>query len=91
MGGYVMGPEIANVDVRLAFHDPEGVNLFLDYRSRVSMPALMAQKPAAYLSGHVDVDDTAKKYAWLNRTQIVGRGTMNAAERTVTYELYALE
>jgi hypothetical protein len=91
MGGFVMGPEVAHVDVRLAFHDPEGVNLFFDYTSRASMPTLLAEKSAAYLSGRVDVDDTAKKYAWLNRTQIVGRGMMNAAERTVKYELYALE
>ena len=34
MGGFMMGPDVANVDVRLAFHDPEGVNVFLDYWSR---------------------------------------------------------
>ena len=56
-----------------------------------SMTTLQAETSVAYLSGRVDVDDSVNKYAWLNRTQVVGRGMMNAADRTVKYELYALE
>jgi hypothetical protein len=91
MGGFMSGPQVANVEVRVAFRDKDNVRIFLEYMSRVDMPTHRAGETPAYLAGRVDVDDTAKKYAWLNRTQVVGRGMFDVAEHALVYEMYALE
>jgi hypothetical protein len=91
MGGFMRGPEIANVDVRVAFRDARGVVLFLDYTSRVCLPTHVAGKTPAYLTGRVDMDEKVEKYAWLTRTQLIGKGMFDTAEHALVYEMFALE
>ena len=91
MGGFMAGPLVAQVDVRVALKDADGVRLFLDYVSRTDIIAHTKGEAPAYLCGRVDVDDANEKYAWLNRTQIVGKGEFDTKEHAVVYEVYALE
>jgi len=91
MGGFMAGPKVAQVDVRVALKDEDGVRLFLDYTSRTDIVAHTKGEAPAYLCGRVDVDDANGKYAWLNRTQIVGKGEFEPGEHAVVYAVYALE
>jgi hypothetical protein len=75
----------------LAYRDAAGVTLFLDYVSRASMPTHRIGESPAYLSGRGDVDDAVKKYAWLNRTQVVGKRFFDKKEHGVLYEMYNVE
>ena len=55
------------------------------------MPTHRTGESPAYLAGRVDVDDSVKKYAWLNRTQVIGKGFFDKKEHGVLYEMYTLE
>jgi hypothetical protein len=90
-GAYVMGEDVAQIDVKVAFRDAEGTAIFLDYLTRASMPLLSAGKAPGYMTGHVDVADSATKYAWLNRTQIVGKGMVTFDPVTLDYEVFVLK
>jgi len=90
-GAYTMGEEIAQIEVKVGFRDPEGTVVFLDYVARASMPLLTAGKAPAYMTGRVDVAESAPKYAWLNRTQIAGKGIVTLAPVTLDYEIFVLK
>lgn len=91
MGNFMMGKDVAQVEVRLAFRDADGVSIFLDYTARTSMSAHRTGEAPAYIAGRIEVDEKAKKYAWLNTTQIVGKGFFDKDVHGVVYELHALK
>ena len=91
MGNFMMGKDVAQVDVRLAFSDEDGVRVFLDYTARTSMSAHRVGEAPAYIAGRIEVDEKAKKYAWLNTTQIVGKGFFDTNIHGIVYELHALK
>lgn len=91
MGGYRNGPDVAQVDVRVAFRDPDGTAVFLDYLVRAALPTHRTGHSPAFMTGRVDADDSVAKYAWLNRTQVVGKAYFDSVEGVQSYEMYALK
>ena len=89
-GTYWEGPDAAQVSVRTVFKDVDGVFLFLEYLARNHMPTHSTGQTPGYLAGQVDTDPANEKYAWLNRTQVVGRGMLTYDPLVQTYEMYAL-
>ena len=90
-GGYMSGADVAQIEARIGFKDSAGVALFLDYITSASMPQLLAGKGPGYMTGRIDVSDAVEKYAWLNRTQIVGKCMVTFEPLTLNYELYTLK
>lgn len=88
-GTYWEGTDAAQVSVRVVLKDAKGVFVFLEYLARNHMPSHSAGETPGYLAGQVDTDP-AKDYAWLNRTQVVGRGILTQSPVTQTYEMHAL-
>jgi hypothetical protein len=89
-GSYLSGPHAAEVNVRLVFRASDGLVLFLDYVARGHMPTHAAGRTPVFMSGRVDVDPRVAKLAWLNQTQVVGRGMLTTSPLAQTYEMYAL-
>jgi hypothetical protein len=42
------------------------------------------------MSGRLEVDEPNPKYAWLNRTQVVGFGTLDLVAKTQSYDMQVL-
>jgi len=89
-GTYLSGPHAAEVSVRLVFRSTDGLVLYLDYVARGHMPSHAAGLTPVFMAGRVDVDPRVEKLAWLNQTQVVGRGMLTTSPLAQTYEMYAL-
>lgn len=89
-GTYWEGPDAAQVSVRVVLQDADGVFLFLEYLARNHMPTHSTGEAPGYLAGQVDTNPANQKYAWLNRTQVVGRGMLTQNPMAQTYEMFAL-
>ena len=89
-GSYMKGPNVAEVNVRVLFEDPDKNRLYLDYLVRTDMPKHERGEAPAIMSGRFEVDETLEQYAWLNRTQVVGKAFLNWENMTQNYDLYAL-
>lgn len=78
MGSYLEGAGgDANVTVRAALRCEDGTNLFIDYVSRGHMQTHSTGESPVMLSGRIEVDPALEKYAWLNRTHVIGRGMLS--------------
>jgi len=89
-GTYWEGSDAAQVSVRTVFTDADGVFLFLEYLARNHMPTHSAGLTPGYLAGQIDTDPSNEKYAWLNRTHVIGRGMLAYDPLVQTYEMYAI-
>ena len=89
-GSYRNGPSVAEPNIRALLADRDGVLLYLDYVARIELASHIAGRSPAMMTGRIEVDDAVARYAWLNRTQVVGRGMLDMSAMTQTYEMYAL-
>jgi hypothetical protein len=94
-GSYQNGPEIAEPNIRVMFSSDDGTLLYLDYLVRVHLPTHTLPvgspgKSPAIMSGRLEVDESNPKYAWLNRTQVVGMGTLDLVAMTQSYDMCVL-
>lgn len=97
-GTYLASDRIAEPHIRIFFETDEEspASLFVDYRARFAID-LDAQRRTGqpspgpnpvYLAGRIETDDD--RYAWLNATQIVGKGGFDAQRLVLSYEIHAL-
>ena len=94
-GSYQNGPEVAEPNIRVMFRVDDGTLLYLDYLVRVHLPSHTLPvgaegKTPAIMSGRLEVDEANPKYAWLNRTQVVGFGTLDLVAKTQSYDMQVL-
>jgi hypothetical protein len=89
-GSYQNGAEIAEANIRALFHTDDATQIYLDYIVRAHLPSHLRGETPAIMSGRLEVEETNKKYAWLNRTQIVGYGILDLDAKTQTYEVHVL-
>lgn len=89
-GTYWEGPGAAQVNVRVPLQDADGVLLFLEYLARGFMPTHQTGHTPVFMAGQIDTDPANAKYAWLNQTQVIGRGMLTQNPLAQTYEMYAL-
>ena len=77
-----IGPEGTRaVDVRVTLSTHDGAIIFIQYNGRLD-----SEVPAtAYVAPRFETGD--ERYAWLNRIQAVGKGTVNE-DLSVDYEWY---
>jgi hypothetical protein len=94
-GSYQNGPDVAEPNIRVMFRADDGSLLYLDYLVRVhlpthTLPVGSPDKSPAIMSGRLEVDESNSKYAWLNRTQVVGMGTLDLVAKTQSYDMCVL-
>ena len=97
-GTYLATEHVAEPNIRVFFEtgDAEPATLFLEYQARFAVDAAAREAtgqptPGAnpvYLAGRIETDDA--RYAWLNATQIVGKGGFDAERLVLSYEVHAL-
>ncbi|MGH6782838.1 MAG: hypothetical protein ACREB5_12125, partial [Sphingomonadaceae bacterium] len=90
MGGYLQSEHGAHIQVRATFEAGDGTRFFIEYISRGEMTSHMTGNTPVMLAGQIDIDPANEKYAWLNHTQIVGRGMLTMDPVWQTYEMYVL-
>ena len=93
-GSYQTGPEVAEPNIRVLFRADDDTLVYLDYLVRVHLPSHVLPvgspgKSPALLSGRLEIDE-AHPLAWLNRTQVIGDGTLDLTAKTQSYEMYVL-
>jgi len=92
MGSYLQGESGAgHINIRAAMKTADDVRFYLEYISRGDIPSHSAGKTPVILSGQIDIDPANAKYAWLNHTQLVGRGMLTQDPLLQTYEMYVLD
>ena len=74
--GFVRG------DIRIAWRTDDGASLYMSYIAYLDMNA------PAYCTPEFETGD--ERYAWLNRTRIVGKGGYHPEEKRVDYQLFVL-
>jgi hypothetical protein len=90
MGSYLHGAGGAHITIRAALQTSDDVRFFLEYNSRGDMASHAAGQSPVILAGFIDIDPANTKYAWLNHTQVVGRGMLTMDPLAQTYEMYVL-
>jgi hypothetical protein len=86
----LVGPEgTGTVDVRAALRTDDGAIIFTQYNGRMAADLSQGmQLPATvYVAPRFETSD--ERYAWLNRIQAVGKGTINE-DYSLDYEWYEL-
>lgn len=84
----LVGPEgTANVDVRAAMRTDDGAIIFIQYNGKIAADVSQGMKlPATgYVAPRFETSD--QRYAWLNRIQAVGKGTLHE-NFSLDYEWY---
>jgi hypothetical protein len=84
----LVGPEgTGTVDVRAALRTDDGAIIFTQYNGRMAADLSQGmQLPATvYVAPRFETSD--ERYAWLNRIQAVGKGTINE-DYSLDYEWY---
>ena len=89
-GTYVNGSEVAQVNVRALLQGEGDLLVYLDYLARGDLPRHVEGRAPVVMTGRLEIDEKHARHRWLNRTQVVGRGMLDMAARTQTYEMYAL-
>jgi len=74
--GFVRG------DIRMAWKTDDGALLYMAYVAFLDVNA------HAYSTPEFETGDA--RYAWLNRTRLVGKGTFDVAAKRVRYQLFEL-
>lgn len=93
-GSYTASPEgIVEVNVRFLFKTDDDALIYLDYVARFDWE----EQESGEVSGPVmtgRIETNAERYAWLNKTQVIGKGSFEdgKGDRTMQmqYRLYAL-
>jgi hypothetical protein len=84
----VIGPEgTSTIDARVALRTDDGAIIFTQYNGRLAGESSRGMKlPATgYVAPRFETSD--QRYAWLNRIQAVGKGTINE-DFSLDYEWY---
>ncbi|HZD14595.1 MAG TPA: DUF3237 domain-containing protein [Pseudonocardiaceae bacterium] len=84
----LIGPEgTATLDVRAALHTDDGAIIFVQFYGKSPSDASGGlQAPATiYVTPRFETGD--ERYAWLNRVQVVGKGTVDE-DLSLDYEWY---
>jgi hypothetical protein len=89
-GTYTRGADVAQVNVRVMFQGAGDLLVYVDYLARGDLPPHVEGRAPVIMTGRVEIDEKHERHRWLNRTQVVGRGMLDMALRTQTYEMYAL-
>ena len=94
-GSYQIGPEVAEPNIRVMFRAGDGTLIYLDYLVRVHMPTHVLApgtpgKTPALLSGRLEIDEAHPELAWLNRTHVVGEGTLDMTAKTQSYDMFVV-
>ena len=89
-GSYQNGAEIAEANIRALFRTDDATQIYLDYTARLHLQSHLLGETPAIMSGRLEVEDANKKYAWLNRTQIVGYGRLDLDAKTQSYQVHVL-
>ena len=80
----LVGPEgTGTVDVRVTLRTDDGAVIFVQYQGRVDLSRGFQFPLTAYVAPRFETGD--ERYAWLNRIQAVGKGTVNE-DLSVDYE-----
>jgi hypothetical protein len=82
----VVGPDgTASPNVRMTLKTDDGAFVFVEYHGKSDWSAGSGTAPV-YISVGFEVED--ERYAWLNKTQFVGKGGL--ADGKVAYDIFAL-
>jgi hypothetical protein len=76
---------IITLDVRATLETDDGALLYAQYSGRIDATK---QPLTVYSTPQLDTGD--ERYDWLNRIQIVGKGTFDDAMTRIDYELFEL-
>ena len=97
-GTYLATEQIAEPNIRVLFETEEDdpAALFLEYHARFAVDTIVRDQTGqpspgenpVYLAGRFETRD--ERYAWLNATQIVGKGGFDAERLVLSYEIHAL-
>lgn len=75
----------ATVDVRLTLRTDDGATVFVQYNGRLDVSKGLRFPITAYVAPRFETGD--ERYAWLNRIQAIGKGTLNE-DLSLDYEWY---
>ena len=76
------------IEVRTMLRTREGALLFFHYVGRADLESHSAGTTPVITAGRVEAPEPGP-HAWLNDTQLVGKGMLDLTAGTQTYELYA--
>jgi hypothetical protein len=81
-----VGPDgTGTLDIRETIRTDDGATIFVQYQGKLDLSQGMQFPMTAYVAPRFETGD--ERYAWLNRIQAVGKGTLNE-DLTVDYEWY---
>ena len=81
-----VGPEgTGTLDIRETIRTDDGATIFVQYQGKLDLSKGMQFPMTAYVAPRFETSDG--RYAWLNRIQAVGKGTLNE-DLSVDYEWY---
>ena len=84
----LIGPEgTATLDVRATLRTDDGAVIFVQYQGRVDLSRGFQFPLTAYVAPRFETGD--ERYAWLNRIQAVGKGTVYE-DLSLDYEWYEI-
>ena len=78
---------ILSIDVRATFETDDGAVVFVQYPGRSDTSEGFGSQPN-YVAPRFETGD--ERYAWLNRIQAVGKGTLTPDFTAIEYELFEL-
>jgi hypothetical protein len=82
----LVGPEgTGTIDVRVTLRTDDSAAIFVQYQGRIDLSQGFQFPLTAYVAPRFETGD--ERYAWLNRIQAVGKGTVND-DLSVDYEWY---
>jgi hypothetical protein len=82
----LIGPEgTGTLDVRETLRTDDGAVIFVQYQGRADLSQGLRPGMTVYVAPRFETGD--ERYAWLNRIQAVGKGTINE-DLSVDYEWY---
>lgn len=89
-GTYLSAGGYTEPEIRVLFRCEDDALLFLHYQARFAVGdggTAPGDNPV-YLAGRIETD--AERYAWLNATQVVGKGGFDPDSLALRYEVHAL-
>jgi len=76
---------LGTLDVRALIETDDGALIFTSYRGRLDLSGGQGSSPA-YAAPLYETGD--ERYAWINKIQAVGKGTLSADGTQLVYEIY---
>jgi Protein of unknown function (DUF3237) len=81
-----VGPDgMGTLDIRETIRTDDGAAIFVQYLGKLDLSKGMQFPMTVYVAPRFETGD--ERYAWLNRIQAVGKGTLNE-DLSVDYEWY---